>query len=57
MSRKIVTKTDFYTAVNFIATSGEIPTIIAVIGALGGRSTETTILNFLQAWEKKVITK
>ena len=53
MSRKIVTKTDVYTTANFIATSGEIPTIAAVRGALGGRGSETTILNFLQAWKKE----
>lgn len=53
MSKKIVTKTDVYTAANFIASSGEIPTIAAVRGALGGRGSETTILNFLQVWKKE----
>jgi len=53
LSRKIVTKTDVYIAANFIASSGEIPTIAAVRGALGGRGSETTILNFLQAWKKE----
>lgn len=53
MSRKIVTITDVYTAANFIAASGEIPTIAAVRGALGGRGSETTILNFLKAWKKE----
>jgi len=53
LSRKIVTKTDVYTAANFIASSGEIPTIAAVRGVMGGRGSETTILNFLQGWKKE----
>ena len=53
MTRKIVTKTDVYVAANFIAASGEIPTITAVRGVLGGRGSETTILNFLRNWKKE----
>ncbi len=53
MNRKIVTKTDVYTAANFIASSGEVPTIAAVRGAMGGRGSETTILTHLQTWKKE----
>jgi hypothetical protein len=53
LTRKIVTKTDVYVAANFIAASGEIPTITAVRGVLGGRGSETTILNFLRNWKKE----